>query len=147
MDAILNAQRIEFASIVLGQPLDSTQSLIYSQSQTRIRQHAMREFIRTKRSRLSSDHAPTSRVLKPQSMLTGKFRSEPSLKKRKANKAQFISEVQDNGDEERAPSPIMEAFIVPTLDAGKSDPFHTLPIEMGPSQEHLLKLSSSLLHV
>lgn len=144
MDATLDPQCIEFASIILGQPLDSTQSLIYSQSQTRLRQHAMRASFRAKATALSSDEAPTTPALQPQSMLTSKFRSRPYSTIRKARQAQSISEVRDSGSEERTASPTNKTYIAPALDAGKSDPFHTLPVEIGPSQEHLLRMSWSL---
>ncbi|KAL7912344.1 hypothetical protein GGI35DRAFT_445025 [Trichoderma velutinum] len=139
MDATLDTQRIEFASIILGQPLDSTQSLIYSQSQTQIRQHAMRAAFRAKAAALSSDEAPTTPALQSQSMLTGKFRSRPYSTTRKAKQAQSISEVRENGSEERAASAAHKPCIAPAIDVSKSDPFHTYPIEIGPPQEHLLR--------
>lgn len=145
MDTTLNTQQTEFASIVLGKPSDSTQSLIYSQSQTRIRQHAMRMYFRKKRSNAPSDDAPTEVVLQPQSMLTGKFRFKPLLKKGKAKQMKVISKAKDNGDKREAISPTTATFIVPAIYASKVDPFQVLPIKIGPSQEHLLKLSLSFL--
>lgn len=143
MDATPDHQPIEFASIIVGQPLDSTQSLIFSQSKTRIRQHAMRASSRAKAAALSGDQAPITPVLQPQSMLTGKFRSRPYSQTRKARQAQSISEVQHNASDERAALAASNAYIPPALDAGKSDPFQTLPVKIGPLQEHLLKLSWS----
>lgn len=143
MDATPDHQPIEFASIILGQPLDSTQSLIYSQSKTRIRQHAMRASSRAKAAALSGDQAPITPVLQPQSMLTGKFRSRPYSQIRKARQPQLVGKSQDNGSEERAASATGKTCIPPALDAGKSDPFHTLPVKIGPLQEPLLKLSWS----
>ncbi|KAL6695215.1 hypothetical protein J3F84DRAFT_376428 [Trichoderma pleuroticola] len=137
MDATLDDQHIEFASIILGQPLDSTQSLIYSQTRTQIRQHAMRAAVRAA---LSGDQAPTTPALQPQSMLTGKFRSRPYSQTRKARQAQSISGVRDDCSERRVASATSKTCIAPALDAGKSDPFHTLPVKIGPLQEHLLKL-------
>ncbi|QYT02755.1 hypothetical protein H0G86_009749 [Trichoderma simmonsii] len=140
MDATPDHQPIEFASIILGQPLDSTQSLIYSQSKIRIRQHAMRASSRAKAIALSGDQTPIAPVLQPQSMLTGKFRSRPYTQIRKARQPRFISKIQDVGSKESAASATGKTCIPRALDAGKSDPFHTLPIKIGPLQEHLLKL-------
>ncbi|KAL7959095.1 hypothetical protein V8C34DRAFT_280891 [Trichoderma compactum] len=140
MDATLDTQRIQFASIILGQPLDSTQSLIYSQTRTQIRQHAMRAAFRAKVTPLPGDQAPTTPALQPQSMLTGEFRSRPYSKIRRAKRAQSIREIRDDRSEERVASATSKACIAPALDAGKTDLFHTLPVKIGPLQEHFLNM-------
>lgn len=120
---------------------DSTQSLIYSQSQTRIRQHAMRMYLQKKSSNVSSDAPTTESVLQPQSVLASKFRSKRLLKKGKAKQMKSVSKAKDNGDERGAMTPITAACIMPAI--SKIDPFQVLPIKMDPSQEHLLKVSLS----
>lgn len=145
MDPTGSARRIEFASIVLGTPSDSTQSVIYSQSPTYIHRHAMQEVLRRRRNPSSKDYAPARAVLQPQSTLTGKFRVKASLRKRGAKEKIVTSEADDNAGQEAAKTLSIPTSIVPIISASKSDPFGVLPVEIGPSQELLLRLSSSLL--
>ncbi|KAI5458844.1 hypothetical protein BGZ63DRAFT_432396 [Mariannaea sp. PMI_226] len=99
----------------------------------------MRAFFRKKRSAVSSADASPKGELQPQSTLMGKFRSKPELEKRKTKQNKLVGRVQDNGGNEGEISPATATFIVPTITASRSDPFHALPIKLGLSQEHLLK--------
>ena len=142
MDPTGGDDRIEFASIVLGRPEDMTQSLLYSQSETRIRQHAMREFFRGKGSTV---HAPVKRLPEPQWMLTGKFRSKPSLKRRCRKSKASKSEVRAGDDGVDMTKSTERLAFSPTINGSSSDPFQVFPVTMTPSEELLLRLRSSFL--
>ena len=142
MDPMGGDIRIEFASIVLGRPEDTTQSLLFSQSETRIRQHAMREFFRGKRNTIN---APVKRLPEPQWMLTGKFRSKPSLKRRCRKSKASKSDVRDGEDGEEMIRPAKGLVVSPAINGSSSDPFQVFPVQMTPSQELLLRLRPSFL--